>query len=188
MNLYEINSQILDCIDQETGEVMDIDRLEELNMAKAEKVDNIACWVKNLEADVVAFEAQEKAFADRKAAAKRKIYGSATKITQNLSGMPTASGNGDKIGNAAVDIIEEQTRYREMVKRLTALQNEATKRAYCLVVATECANAIVDFYVNGKTQDQIADETGVSGVDIVRKRINRGCKALAEIWLDFSTV
>ena len=35
MNLYEINSQILDCIDQETGEVMDIDRLEELNMAKA---------------------------------------------------------------------------------------------------------------------------------------------------------
>lgn len=73
MNLYEINSQILDCIDQETGEVMDIDRLEELNMAKAEKVDNIACWVKNLEADVAAFEAQEKAFADRKAAAKRKI-------------------------------------------------------------------------------------------------------------------
>lgn len=75
MNLYEINSQILDCIDQETGEVMDIDRLEELNMAKAEKVDNIACWVKNLEADVAAFEAQEKAFADRKAAAKRKIDG-----------------------------------------------------------------------------------------------------------------
>mgnify|MGYP006918464047 CR=1 FL=1 len=25
MNLYEINSQILDCIDQETGEVLDID-------------------------------------------------------------------------------------------------------------------------------------------------------------------
>ena len=90
---------------------------------------------------------------DRQLERIHRIYGSATKITQNLSGMPTASGNGDKIGNAAVDIIEEQTRYREMVKRLTALQNEATKRAYCLVVATECANAIVDFYVNGKTQD-----------------------------------
>lgn len=75
MNLYEINSQILDCIDQETGEVMDIDRLEELNMAKADKVDNIACWVKNLEADVLAFEAQEKAFADRKEAAKRTDTG-----------------------------------------------------------------------------------------------------------------
>ena len=77
---------------------------------------------------------------DRQLERIHRIYGSATKITQNLSGMPTASGNGDKIGNAAVDIIEEQTRYREMVKRLTALQNEATKRAYCLVVATECAN------------------------------------------------
>lgn len=42
MNLYEINAQILDCIDQETGEVMDIDRLEELNMEKAEKVDTVA--------------------------------------------------------------------------------------------------------------------------------------------------
>ena len=72
MNLYEINSQILDCIDQETGEVMDIDRLEELNMAKAEKVDNIACWVKNLEADVAAFEAQEKAFADSRKAQDRQ--------------------------------------------------------------------------------------------------------------------
>lgn len=46
MNLYEINSQILGCIDPETGEVMDIDQLEELNMAKAEKVDNIETKMK----------------------------------------------------------------------------------------------------------------------------------------------
>ena len=60
MNLYEINSQILDCIDPETGEVMDIDRLEKLNMAKAEKVDNIACWVKNLEADVAPLKRRKR--------------------------------------------------------------------------------------------------------------------------------
>lgn len=97
---------------------------------------------------------------DRQLERIHRIYGSATKITQNLSGMPTASGNGDKIGNAAVDIIEEQTRYREMVKRLTALQNEATKRAYCLVVATECANAIVVFYVNGKRRIRLPMKPG----------------------------
>ena len=51
-----------DIVNPETGEVMDIDRLEKLNMAKAEKVDNIACWVKNLEADVAAFEATGKGF------------------------------------------------------------------------------------------------------------------------------
>ena len=79
MNLYEINSQILDCIDQETGEVMDIDRLEELNMAKAEKVDNIA------------FEAQEKAFADRKAAAKRKIDSLKHYLTDALGGQNFSS-------------------------------------------------------------------------------------------------
>ena len=91
MNLYEINSQILDCIDPETGEVMDIDRLEKLNMAKAEKVDNIACWVKNLEADVAAFEAQEKAFADRKAAAKRKIDSLKHYLTDALGGQNFSS-------------------------------------------------------------------------------------------------
>ena len=91
MNLYEINSQILDCIDPETGEVMDIDRLEALNMAKAEKVDNVACWVKNLEADVVAFEAQEKAFADRKAAAKRKIDSLKHYLTDALGGQNFSS-------------------------------------------------------------------------------------------------
>ena len=80
MNLYEINSQILDCIDQETGEVMDIDRLEELNMAKAEKV-----------ADVAAFEAQEKAFADRKAAAKRKIDSLKHYLTDALGGQNFSS-------------------------------------------------------------------------------------------------
>lgn len=91
MNLYEINSQILDCIDPGTGEVMDIDRLEKLNMAKAEKVDNIACWVKNLEADVAAFEAQEKAFADRKAAAKRKIDSLKHYLTDALGGQNFSS-------------------------------------------------------------------------------------------------
>lgn len=33
---------------------------------------------------------------DRQLERIHRIYGSATKITQNLSGMPTASGNGDK--------------------------------------------------------------------------------------------
>lgn len=80
MNLYEINSQILDCIDQETGEVMDIDRLEELNMEKAEKVDNIACWVKNLEADVAAFEAQEKAFLTA-----RQLQSARSTVSSNLT-------------------------------------------------------------------------------------------------------
>nr|DAH95233.1 MAG TPA: hypothetical protein [Caudoviricetes sp.] len=43
MNLYEINKQILDCIDPETGEIVFLDKLEELNLKKAEKVDNVAC-------------------------------------------------------------------------------------------------------------------------------------------------
>ena len=54
-------------------------------------MDNIACWVKNLEADVAAFEAQEKAFADRKAAAKRKIDSLKHYLTDALGGQNFSS-------------------------------------------------------------------------------------------------
>ena len=91
MNLYEINKQILDCIDPETGEIVFLDKLEELNLKKAEKVDNVACWIKNLEADVAAFEAQEKAFAERKAAAKRKIESLKAYLTDALGGQNFSS-------------------------------------------------------------------------------------------------
>lgn len=127
MNLYEINAQILDCIDQETGEVMDIDRLEELNMAKAEKVDNVACWVKNLEADVVAFEAQEKAFADRKAAAKRKIDSLKHYLTDALGGQNFSS---DRCAvcfrrSKAVSVLDEAAVPAEyMTEKITRTQNK----------------------------------------------------------------
>lgn len=91
MNLYEINSQILDCIDPETGEVIDLLKLQELSIAKTEKVENVACWIKNLEADAVAYEAQEKAFADRKAVAKKKIESLKHYLTFALGGQNFSS-------------------------------------------------------------------------------------------------
>lgn len=91
MNLYEINSQILNCLDPETGEVLDMDQLEALSMARAEKVENVACWIKNLEADAAALEAQEKAFADRKKAAKRKIDSLKRYLTDALGGQTFSS-------------------------------------------------------------------------------------------------
>ena len=41
-SLYEINEAILDCVDMETGEIIDEERLNELQMAFDCKVENIA--------------------------------------------------------------------------------------------------------------------------------------------------
>ena len=50
--LYEINQDILDCIDLETGEVFDLDKLQNLQMEKNEKIENIALLIKNLKSDI----------------------------------------------------------------------------------------------------------------------------------------
>ena len=42
MKLYDINQEILDCIDMETGEIIAPEKLEALQMDKHEKLRNIA--------------------------------------------------------------------------------------------------------------------------------------------------
>ena len=70
--LYEIQEDILSCIDLKTGEIIDVERLHGLQMERQQKIRNIACWIKNLLADARAYEEEEKTFAARKTAAKNK--------------------------------------------------------------------------------------------------------------------
>ena len=70
--LYEIQEDILSCIDLKTGEIIDVERLHGLQMERRQKIRNIACWIKNLLADARAYEEEEKTFATRKTAAKNK--------------------------------------------------------------------------------------------------------------------
>lgn len=71
-NLYEINKDILDCIDLETGEIIDCEKLNTLQLERNQKIENIALWIKNLLADAKAFEEEEKVFATKKKVAKNK--------------------------------------------------------------------------------------------------------------------
>lgn len=95
--LYEINQNILNCItteegmtvNTETGEVIDLKALEQLELERSEKIRNIALWIKNLKSDVTALDAEEKAFKARKDAAKRKA--------EQLSGYLASVLNGEKV-------------------------------------------------------------------------------------------
>ena len=46
MTLYEIDSAIMDCVDEETGEIIDLEKLEALNIERDKKVEGIALAVK----------------------------------------------------------------------------------------------------------------------------------------------
>lgn len=71
-NLYEIDQGILECIDLETGEVIDPERLESLQMERSRKIENVACWIKNLLSDAEAIKAEKDALADREAKCRKK--------------------------------------------------------------------------------------------------------------------
>lgn len=85
-NLYEISQAMLDCIDQETGEIVDIDKLSTLAMERDTKIENIALWIKNLAADIEDYKCEKDAFAEREKAAKSKCESLKRYLTEFLDG------------------------------------------------------------------------------------------------------
>ena len=72
MTIYEINEQILNCIDLETGEIIDIDRLNDLQLERDTKIENVACWIKELKAEAEAIKAEKLILAERQKVAENK--------------------------------------------------------------------------------------------------------------------
>lgn len=70
--LYEIDKEILECIDPETGEIIDVDKLNSLMGERNHKIESVALWIKNLLSDAESFKAEKEAFAEREKVAKNK--------------------------------------------------------------------------------------------------------------------
>lgn len=73
MTLYEINKELLNCIDEETGELLDVEKLEQLQLEKDEKIENLALWIKDLKAESEALKAERENFDKRIKACNSKI-------------------------------------------------------------------------------------------------------------------
>lgn len=73
MKLYEIDQAIMDCIDMETGEVINEELLNGLQMERDAKIENVALWIKELKAEAEALKAEKLAFAERQKVAENKM-------------------------------------------------------------------------------------------------------------------
>ena len=73
MKLYEIDETIMSCIDEETGEIIDSEKLDKLQMERDKKIENVACWIKDLKAEAEALKAEKQAFAERQKVAENKM-------------------------------------------------------------------------------------------------------------------
>lgn len=72
MNLYEIDEAIMNCVDGETGEIVDIEKLEELQMERNRKIEGIGCWIKNLLSDAEQLKAEKDKLGERQRVCENK--------------------------------------------------------------------------------------------------------------------
>ena len=72
MTIYEIDQAIMECVDIETGEIIDTEQLDKLQMERDTKLENVACWIKDLKADAEAIKAEKQILANRQKVAENK--------------------------------------------------------------------------------------------------------------------
>lgn len=85
-NLYEINQSLMECIDYETGEIIDIEKMNALMLERDEKIENIALWIKNLKSDIEAYKAEAEAFTARRKSAESKVESLTRYLSEFLDG------------------------------------------------------------------------------------------------------
>lgn len=90
MTLYEIDAQLealLEQVDPETGELLcDMDQLEALSLERDRKLENLALYVKNRDAEAKAIREEEKALADRRRSLERKAERARDFLARMLAG------------------------------------------------------------------------------------------------------
>ena len=121
-SLYDIRQELLDCVDTETGEITDIARFDDLQIEYEEKIENIALWIKTLNADAEAYKNEKNAFAEREKKARSKAESLKQYLTDTL--------NGRKFTTLSVDINWRKSTSVEVINQ------EAIPEAYLRTVTT----------------------------------------------------
>ena len=71
--LYDIDQDILDCLDMETGEIIDVEKLSSLQMERDRKLEGVALWIKDMKAEAAAVKEEADKLTARKKALDNKM-------------------------------------------------------------------------------------------------------------------
>ena len=151
MKLYEIDNAILECIDIETGEVIDTERLDALQMERDAKIENVVLWIKDLKAEAEAIKAEKLTLAERQKIAENKVESLKKWVAYALGGQKfsTAKCAVSFRNTESVEVTEEglEALMKEHDELLTYKAPEPNKKAI---------------------KDAIKDGLSVAGVQLVQ--------------------
>ena len=154
MNIYEIDKALLDCIDLETGEILDEAKMDELKMTREAKVENVALWYKQLSAESKAIKDEEKNLSDRRKATDRKA--------ESLKSWLQSALSGEKLETPRVKVS-----YRKSTT-MSVIDKEAVPEAYKRSETVETIDTITikkDMVAARKLRDQIEKELNTAAPD-----------------------
>ena len=84
--LYDIDQDILNCVDLETGEILDTEKLDALQMEREAKLEGVALWIKDMKAEATAVKEEADKLTARKKTLDNKIEGLKTWLLMALDG------------------------------------------------------------------------------------------------------
>lgn len=133
--LYELNQKFNEFefeIDPETGEILNADELDKIELERDEKLENVALWIKNLTADAEAYKREKESFAEKERVAKNKVESLKSYLNFVLNGETFKS---DRVNityrkSSALNIIDEYVIPKKyFVKQAPKLDKMAIKEA-----------------------------------------------------------
>ena len=150
MTIYEIDQAIMECVDLETGEIIDTEKLDKLQMEREKKLENVACWIKELKAEAEALKAEKMAFDERQKVADNKAESLKKWLAYALNGQAfkttrasVSFRKSQKVEIADIYKLDENyLRYKEPEADKTAIK-EALKAGKTVAGATLVENTSV---------------------------------------------
>lgn len=139
-NLYELERALQEFeleIDEETGEIMNVDDLDALQMERDIKVENIALWIKNLQSDAEAYKREKESFYAKEKAAKNKAERLKEYLQNSLGGQKFKTDRvtisyrrGKQVAIVAADLIpKEYLRFADPVPDKVKIKKDINEGA-----------------------------------------------------------
>ena len=150
MTLWEIDQGIMACLDAETGEIIDPEMLTALSMEREAKLENVACWIKNLRAEAAAIKAEKDALAKREKASAKKAEDLENWLVQALGGQAfnTAKCAVGFRKSQRVDVLDKAIIPEAFMKAKTEYSPDKNAIAAAIKAGQEVSGCVLTDYLN----------------------------------------